>query len=139
MLKLSKITTITLWVLMVISVLLLVLYRGTETLTEESMIVWSYFLLGVATVFAIGFPLLQLFTNPKGLKNILIAVVGLGALVLISYALADNTPFTGVGSDIAANTPEVQKFAGSSIILTYFLLGLAVVAVLFSEVSKSFK
>lgn len=92
MLKLSKITTFTLWALMVISVLLLVLYRGTETLTEEAMIVWSYALLGVATVFAIGFPLLQLFTNPKGLKNILIAVIGLGVLVFISYALADNTP-----------------------------------------------
>jgi len=139
MLKLSKVTTITLWALMGISVLLLVLYSGTKSITEETFIIWGYILTVGAAGMAILFPLLQAFSNPKGLKSMAIAIGAIGVLLLASYGLASEEIISNVSLEGVEDPAGLMKYAGTCIYMSYLLLGVAVVSVIISEVSKSFK
>ena len=67
----------------------------------------------------------------------LAGVIGFAAVLGISYALADGT----VTFDWEANgiTEQVSKLSSMGITAVFILLGMAVVAALFSEVSKLIK
>lgn len=139
MFKLSKVTAITLWALMGISVLFLILYSVTKSITEDPFLVWAYILTVGAAALAIIFPMLQMFSNPKGLKSMLIAVVSIAVLLAVSYVLASDEILANVSLEGVENPAGLMKYAGTSIIMSYLLLGIAVASVIFSEVSKSFK
>jgi len=139
MLKLSKVTTIVLWALMVISVLFLILYSGTKSISEEPFIIWSYVLIVAAVALAVGFPIVNAIANPKGLKGMVIGLVSIGIILAISYALASDEIMTNVSIENETNPAGLMKYAGTSIITTYLLLGVAVISVIYAEVSKSFK
>ena len=51
----------------------------------------TYLLLAVAVIFALLFTLINLFSNPKGLKKTLFVIGGFLLVVVISYVLADGT------------------------------------------------
>ena len=139
MLKLSKVTTIVLWALMVISVLFLILYAGTKSITEEPFIIWSYVLIFTAVALAVGFPVVNAIANPKGLKGMVIGLVSIGIILAISYALSSDEIMTNVSLGNDPNPAATMKYAGTSIITVYLLLGVAVISVIYAEVSKSFK
>lgn len=97
-------------------------------------IIICYILFAVATLAAVVFPIIQLIQNPKNAKG---ALVGIGALVVvvgISYALsADNNPSN---MEITATT---AKRVGTGLYAFYLLAAVAIVSVVYSEVSKLFK
>lgn len=97
-------------------------------------IIICYILFAVATLAAVVFPIIQLIQNPKNAKG---ALVGVGVLVVvvgISYALAgDNNPSN---MEITAST---AKNVGTGLYAFYLLAAVAIVAVVYSEVSKFFK
>ena len=139
--KTAKIPKILLWIVMTLSVLVLLgyLFVFDAEIKEDIFIRWGYVLFACTTVIALIFPLIQVFTNKKALKNLAIVLVGFAVLIVAAYALADDTPLTVLDIDNPDNVPSVLKFAGTGLYLTYFLLGLAVVGILFSEISNRFK
>ena len=139
--KTAKIPKILLWIVMTLSVLVLLgyLFVFDAEVKEDLFIGWGYVLFACTTVIALIFPLMQVFTNKKALKNLAIVLVGFAVLIVAAYALADDTPLTVLDIDNPDNVPSVLKFAGTGLYLTYFLLGLAVVGILFSEISNRFK
>lgn len=97
-------------------------------------IIICYILLAVATLAAIVFPIIQFVQHPKNAKG---ALIGIGALVVtvaISYVLAsDNNP-----SNMEI-TASAAKQVGTGLYAFYLLAGIAIVAVVYSEVAKFFK
>jgi len=97
-------------------------------------ILFTYLLLAIAVVAAIGFPVLDLIRNPKGAKG---ALLGLGLLVVVfglSYALSsDANP-----SKIELSASSV-KLVDTGLFAFYILAAIAVGATVYSEVSKIFK
>lgn len=97
-------------------------------------IIICYILLAVATLAAVVFPIIQVAQNPKNLKGALIGLGALVAVLAISYVLAsDNNPSN---MEISASA---AKQVGTGLYAFYLLAGVAVVAVIYSEVSKLFK
>ena len=97
-------------------------------------IIICYILLAVATLAAVVFPIIQFAQNPKNAKGALVGVGALVVVVAISYVLAsDNNP-----SNMEI-TADAAKQVGTGLFAFYFLAGVAVVAVIYSEVSKLFK
>lgn len=93
-----------------------------------------YFFL--CTAAAILFPIV--FFNLKKAKNTLIGLGVMILLIVISYVLADSQPVKII--DYEGDMSEAMlKRVGTGIILTYFLMGFAVVAWIYAEVSKIFK
>jgi hypothetical protein len=97
-------------------------------------IIICYILLAVATVAAVVFPIIQFAQNPKNAKGALIGIGALVVVVAISYVLAsDNNPSN---MEISA---EAARQVGTGLFAFYLLSAVAVIAVVYSEVSKFFK
>ncbi|MBU2913875.1 MULTISPECIES: hypothetical protein [Reichenbachiella] len=95
----------------------------------------SYTLTILAGLAAIVFPIINSVSDPKSLVK---AGAGLGALLvifLISWAIS--------GSDVTAAyadlSPSLSKFIGGLLTMMYVLTGLALVGIVYTEVSKAIK
>lgn len=77
-------------------------------------------------------------TNPKNIKVMLISL-GVGAVVLVvSYMLAGND-YTPLQLEQMEITEQTSKFVGMGLIATFIMFGLAILAFLYSAVSKVIK
>lgn len=146
--SLQRILSILLYILLAASaVLILIFYFGPEVegaANEEPAITnfvlrWAQGLLVIGAILAIIFPLGFMIANPKNATKALIALVFLGVVVLIGYFLASDqllelTAYQGTG-----NNPQTLKWAGTGLISMYLLIGLAVLAIIYSEIAKLFK
>ena len=146
-----KTISIILYVLMGISVVLVALFYfgklvpGTEgTSMEEPVItgkilIWAVILVIITLGLALIFPIINIFTNPKSAKSGLFILLGVVILVFVAYTLASNEVLKIPGYTGTDNIPGVLKIAGTGLFITYILAGLAVLSILYSEISKYFK
>jgi hypothetical protein len=97
----------------------------------------AYALIAVAIGMAVILPLLNTLKSPGEIKKALIALAGMVVLFVISYALAGSE----VGADQAAKgvTENTSKLVGAGLIMFYLISGIAVVGLIYSEISKAFK
>jgi hypothetical protein len=126
------------------SVILGVLYyaggemAGGEPVYTNHILIWGAILAGVAAAMALIFPLAQIIAQPKRGRGTLIGIAGLIIVVLIAYNLASAEPlnFTSPNPN---NIPPILKQVGTGLITLYLLIGIGLVSIIFTEVSKSFK
>jgi hypothetical protein len=152
MVKLGRIVTIFLWVLIIISAILVVSLMANISENKadpvmggwiNSNLLWAYILLlfGVGVIVLAG--LYHMVTDINAAKKGLISIVFLGAVALIAYLLAsDEIPqFVGVQKyiDNGTLTPRVAKLVDTGLYATYILLGLAILSIVFSSISRLFK
>ena len=92
----------------------------------------TYGLLGIAALTAIIFPVIQMFWN---FRKAIPALIGIGVLVVIvlfSYAISTNEVYENAG-------PNVSQWVGGGITATMILVGMCIVAAVFTEVYKLFR
>jgi hypothetical protein len=132
--------------------MILAFYFGsTETITfanekeyayptfTDGMLYWTYALFGVATVSSILFAVFLMASDFKKAKN---ALIGVGALIVVvglAYALASGAIPTFHNVEKFNITEAISKFVGTGLYTTYLLGGIAIIGILFTEFSKSFK
>jgi hypothetical protein len=90
---------------------------------------WSYILLGIAAIAAIGLPLIYMAQNPKMLKKTLLYIGLMLAVGIISYLLASNT-MAHIPTMQTQPTPTAVKWTDTGLIAMYFFLIGAVLAIL---------
>jgi hypothetical protein len=145
----SRLIKILLGLLMAITLVMVVIfYAGPvnevgsnleHPVITETYIYWAYILLGITAGITILFSLYNMIINPKGAKKTLVGLAGAAVLILIAYFLADDSVLNlphYAGKD---NVPETLKMVDTGLFTAYLLLGLAFVAIIYSEVSKAFK
>jgi uncharacterized BrkB/YihY/UPF0761 family membrane protein len=149
--KISRISSITLYVIMGISVILTILFfaggyvegtKGTnlaEPLNTDYLIIWNYILLVIAIILALVFPIIFLLMNPKRALRSLIVVGVIALIVFTSYQFASDEILNLVNYNGPDNIPSTLKIADTGLFLTYFLLVIAFGAILFHEISQIFK
>lgn len=94
----------------------------------------TYALLAIATLAALIFPIIYLARHPKEAKQTLIGIGGMILIFLISYLIADST--VPAGSNISEST---SKLVSAALTAFYILFGLAIIAAVFSEISRIMK
>jgi hypothetical protein len=146
-----KTISIILYVLMGISVVLVAFFYfgklvpGTEgTNMEEPVItgkilIWAAILVVITAGLALIFPIINLVANPKSAKSGLFILLGVVILIFVAYTLASNEVLKIPGYTGTDNIPGILKIAGTGLFTTYILAGLAVLSILYSEISKYFK
>ena len=150
--KVGKIVTIILWVLLIVSAVLIVsmMVNISENEMDPTMggwintnLVWAYILMAIGAGVAIIAGIVHMFTDIKAAKKGLIALVFMGAVVLVSYLLAsDEIPqFIGVQKFIndGTLTAQVAKLVDTGLYATYILLALAALSIVFSGVTRLFR
>ncbi len=150
--KFAKITTYMLWVILAISIFLTIslLSNLNENNSDPGMLtwvnanlIWAYILFGIAIVAAVVLEFVNTVSDKKATKNALIAIGFLGSVVLISYLLSGSEipHFYGSEKFVADGTltPNVSHWIGTGLIATYILAGLALIAIVWSSISRIFK
>lgn len=97
----------------------------------------AYTLTILAGVAAIAFPLISSVGDPKSLVK---SGIGLGALVLIfliSWAIS-GAEVTAVYEEFEVGA-SLSKFIGGILTMMYVLTGIAIVGIVYTEISKSLK
>lgn len=133
----NKLFSIILYVLLGLSAVLSILFFA-DIVSEGMLINWCYILLGIATLAAIVFPIIEMAQNPKNAKNALIGIVGLLVVFAIGYFTASNEQVFDAGAKLLADESTSQwSEAGLN---AFYILGVGAIGVIiFSEVSKIFK
>jgi hypothetical protein len=93
----------------------------------------AYVLIGLAAIATIVFAVRQIVTNFSNLKVPILGAVVLIVVLLIAFALSSGTI---IDPKVGATT---TKLVGGGLLATFILVGIAVVAAIFSEVSSYFK
>lgn len=111
-----------------------------QTSVVDPFVSFTFLMMGLTTVLAIGFSIWSLVQNAEALKKALISLVVLGILFVLAYAIADD----GAVRDKFGNIIElgeagpISKNAGALIKYTYFLGAIGLVCVLWGSVKGMF-
>lgn len=136
----SKIFKMSMWVLIIISVILLVLgfIRGFETnggAPVESLLYWAYVMIALAVVAVVGFgAAISYKNNPKNLVKMGIELVAIAAICFVVYLVSPGKPAMGM---LEQPTASVLKLTDTMLNLTYIAGGLAIIAIIAGEVIMS--
>ena len=103
----------------------------------DAMLRWTYAMVGIATLCAVLFPIINIAQNPKSAIRSLIGLAIVAVVVLIAYSLSDATPVY-TPSNNYTNAMEL-RLSDTGLITTYFALGIAVLSIVVTEVYKLFK
>ena len=145
--KYAKITKISLWVLLILSVAVLLWgtikgYPATvaaDNGTVDPLLYWAYIVLGIALVSVICVGLyVTATTNPKGLIKIGVAVVAAAVLFGVCYLVASGAPAVGYSGAKLPSASEL-KMTDTILNLAYLVGGVAILSIIFSEVWMSIR
>ncbi len=100
---------------------------------------WAYILAGLSVFFMVGFPFLQIISNPKSGLKALISIGILAILMFVAYQLGDGTVMDIAGYTGGDNVPSRLKMTDMIIFSTYGMVVAAIIVVLYAEISKLFK
>ncbi|MCB2197215.1 MAG: hypothetical protein KQH79_15250 [Bacteroidetes bacterium] len=142
----TKILRILLIVLLAISAILAVLfYAGGEDMSgapayTNIFLIWGAILAGIAAGFAVIFPIIQMITNPRNAKKGLLGIIALVVVLGIAYIMSSTEQLGITNADlIKYDVPSTLKYAGTMINSIYVLAGVAILSMVYTEVSKAFK
>ena len=106
-----------------------------ESLINIGLIL-TYLMVGVAALTAIGFNVKKMLANTDNAKKTIYTIVGLGAVVLLSYLISSNEILHSF--EKYEITESTSKQVGMGLITFYVLIFGAIGAVLYAELSKIF-
>ena len=101
---------------------------------------WAYILLLIAAIFALIFPIIGMFSSPAQLVRTSIGLVVVAGVLLGAYALGSGATIPIIGYEGTDNSnPQVLKIVDMGLLTMYFILGLALLSILYAEISRYFK
>jgi len=145
--NIAKITKVILWVLIALSLffaLMLFLNASEENTTWISnglqfTTILLYLTIGAAVVSSLYIFAMIFMARPKKALVKLIPIVLLGVILLIAYSQATDIPLDMPNYDGEDNVPGPLKWSGAGLYTTYALFGLAILSILYVEISRLFK
>ena len=135
--KLSKYISWVLYGLLAVSVVLAILFYS-NSLGESSLMRWAYILLISTLVLTLASPIYGFIQQPTNVLKLLVMLGIFAVLALIAYSLAGNT-FSDARLTALETTAETSKLVGMGILFTYFVGSIAILAIIYSGLSKFFK
>ena len=103
----------------------------------DIILYFGYGMVIVAAVLAVGFPLWIASKNPKSLIGTGVGLGSILVLFLVAWLLSSSEVYSSY-SEFGVDA-TLSKFIGGMLNLVYILAGLAVVGIVYSEVSKGLK
>jgi hypothetical protein len=103
-------------------------------------LIWGYVLLLIAAITALIFPIVYTIVHPANMVRTLLVLIGVAALIGLSYLLSSGESLEIIGYTGTDNSnPGVLKLIDTGLIFNYFVLGLALLAIVYAEIANYFK
>lgn len=130
----SKYTKYILYVLFAVSLVFIIGFFVNQDAMLDSFLYFAYILVGIALLAAFILPMINLFSNPKGLKKMLMFFLLAAVMIGVSYAFASSDPLV-VKIDVEASKSTL-KLTDAGLILTYILSAFAFLSIMLGGVVK---
>lgn len=151
--KTGKLVTIVLWSLLIVSAILVVSlmvnideendFDPTMLSWVNTNIIWSYILVAFGAGVAIIAGLVHTVSDKKAAKAGLVSLAFMGVVALVAYLLAspEIPQFIGVDKFINDGTlnERVVKLVDTGLYATYILLGISILSIVVTSVTRLFK
>ena len=128
------------YILLVLSLIIFIVFFVVNPTTQDAPMLdgylgWSYILLAITLILALGFPLIRAFKSKKGIIGLLALIIGVVVICGGVYMLAPGTAI-----DVNTETTvQTFKFTDAALYLTYLFIGASVVAVIWSIIRSAIK
>ncbi|EKD30946.1 MAG: hypothetical protein ACD_77C00440G0003 [uncultured bacterium] len=133
----SKIVKYLLYILLAVSVVFIIAFFINQDAALDAFLYYTYALVGIAIIAAIGLPLIHMISNPKGLKKMMISLGLVVAFVALAYMLSSSEPLAvKINMEPSAQT---LKLTDTGLILTYILAAVAFISILSGGIIKLVK
>lgn len=123
--------------LMGLSALFVLLFYISPT-NPDLILYWGYTLFLLAVAVTISSAFINIVKNPKGSMKVLMIVGIIIVLGLISYLLSKNT-YTPAMLEKAEITASGVKLVGAGLIMTYFIMLIAIGVFIYTTLSRFIK
>ena len=124
----TKFSKYLLYVLMAVSLVFIIGFFVNQDSMLDSLLYYTYALIGIAVIAALILPLINLLGNPKGLKKMLMSLILVVVFVGIAYLLSSGEPLQ-VKTNIEASE-SVLRMTDAGLILVYIMSAVAFIAIL---------
>ncbi|NPA36579.1 MAG: hypothetical protein GXO47_06995 [Chlorobi bacterium] len=105
----------------------------------DAFLNWGIILFFITVVITFLFEVYHIVMNPRSAVRTLASLGIILVIVLIAYALADDTPLHIIGYNGPDNVPSMLKMSGTMLYTMYILFGITLVVILYTELSRVFK
>lgn len=99
----------------------------------------AYIAFGISALFAVLFPVIHTVSNPKDAIKSFIGLAVVVALWFVAYYGFAGNAFTPIQLEKMEVTVEASRMVGAGLIFTYFVFGMAVLAIIYAGISSIFK
>ncbi len=123
--------------LMGLSALFTVLFYLSPA-NPDMLLYWMYALLILSGVVTLAAALINILKNPKGSLKILAVIAVIIVLGIISYALSKNTYSPAMLEKYSISANGV-KMVGAGLIMTYFIMMIAIGVFIYTSISRFIK
>jgi hypothetical protein len=112
----------------------------TQSRVVDPFITFTFIMLGLTLILAVGFTLFGLLKNPAALKKSLMTLVVLGVLFAVAYVLASDAAVTDKFNQVIefGEKGPISKRVGTLINYTYILGIIGLVCVLWGSLKGMF-
>ncbi|MFA5849619.1 MAG: hypothetical protein WC833_07030 [Bacteroidales bacterium] len=124
----SKLLKYLLYILFAISIVFIIGFFVNQDAMLDSLLYYTYVLVGISFLAIIILPMINLIKNPKGLKKMLMTLVVAVVFVGVAYLLSSGEPLM-VKINVEASE-NVLKLTDTGLILTYILAAGAFLAII---------
>jgi NADH:ubiquinone oxidoreductase subunit 6 (subunit J) len=107
--------------------------------TYDILLYGSYLLVLIGAIVAIFMPLIKSLDNPKSLLKTGAGIVGIVVLFFIAYSISSNEVLPKFEAEPFSLTPAGSQLVGGMLITTYILAIIALVSIVFTELTKAIK
>ena len=97
----------------------------------------TYALIGICIISILGFSIVNIAKNPGGAKSALFGIVGLIVVFVLTYVMSDGSDATTIFADDGI-TETTSKRVGMGLGTFYVLTAVAILSILYVEVSRLF-
>ncbi len=131
------------YLFLLISVLTLVYFiisgvAGNTETGADVMLKWAYVSLALTVLATIIFPLINLFTNPKGAVRSLVGLVVVLIVIGVCYALSSAEPVVDSSGGFFEN-PVTLKLSDTGLYAAYIAMAATVLIAIVGEIINAFK
>ena len=134
----SKLIQYALYALLLVSALIGIVFYTDAVGKTNLLLYWGYFLLILVIATTLIVSLLGLLQNPKASLKMLIILVGMVVVFIVAYFMSKNN-FSPAFLEKQEVTASTVRLVGAGLLVTY-LFGLgAIVAIIYSTISRMLK
>lgn len=135
--SIAKITKWILYVLIAIATVAGLLFY-IDAMSTDLFLNLGIFITIIGLIIMFISPIYGFVTNPQNIKTLLISLAVGVVVIIISYSLAGNE-YSQLQLEQYNITAQTSKLVGMGLMVTYIMFGLAVIAFIYSAITKAIK